>query len=88
MKPGNLSSYSDLELALMVMLGYYGNGSARRQALGSRYAAVQAIVDQMISTQRVPDGKGADMDLIQKAVMSTFYDSIADVTKEIMEKLK
>lgn len=55
---GNLESYTDLELALLVMLGQFGNGSARRSALGSRYSAVQGIVNQMI-TGYVPKGKGS-----------------------------
>lgn len=88
MKPGRLSSYSDLELALMVLLGIYGNGAARKQALGSRYANVQKTVDFIVSTSNIPDGSGADQTRIKKAIMQTFYNSIEDVTKEVMENLK
>lgn len=87
MKPGNISSYSNLELALMVLLGYFGNGSARRQALGSRYADAQGLVDRILSTGKVPDGSGADPEQIKKAVMQTFYDVIESVTDEVMKNL-
>ena len=56
MKPGKLDSYSDLELALMIKLDVYGTGEARRKALGSRYAAAQAIVNQIGKTGSIPDG--------------------------------
>ena len=38
---------SALELAAGVMSGKYGNGEARKKALGSRYAEVQAIIDHI-----------------------------------------
>lgn len=44
---GPLSEYTDLELALLVMSGQFGNGQARRNALGSRYDAVQNIVEYL-----------------------------------------
>ena len=37
---------SDEELARRVWAGEFGNGDARKQALGSRYAAVQALVNK------------------------------------------
>lgn len=88
MMPGRLSSYSDLELALMILLGVYGNGAARKQALGSRYTEAQKIVDFIVSTSNIPDGSGADQTRIKKAIMQTFYNSIDEVTKEVMENLK
>lgn len=88
MTPGKLSSYTDLELALMILLGCYGNGSARRQALGSRYPAAQGIVEDILAHDAVPDGSGADPEQIQKAIMETFYDSIEEVTNEIIERMK
>jgi hypothetical protein len=88
MTPGKLSSYSDLELALMILQGCYGNGAARRQALGSRYNAAQGIVEQILATGRVPDGKGStDPDQIRKAVSSVFNDTIKEITEEVMNKL-
>lgn len=44
----DLSKYSDLELAHMVLDGKFGTGDARKQALGDRYAAVQTIVNQLV----------------------------------------
>lgn len=46
--PSNLAGYSDSQLADMVIQGVFGNGDARRAVLGSRYAAVQALVNQKI----------------------------------------
>jgi hypothetical protein len=43
----NNQHHTDLELALMVLLGYFGNGSTRKTKLGSRYKSVQNIVDQI-----------------------------------------
>lgn len=44
---GPLSEYTDLELALLVMSGQFGNGQVRRNALGSRYDTVQNIVEYL-----------------------------------------
>lgn len=44
---GPLSEYTDLELALLVMSGQFGNGQARRNVLGARYDAVQSIVEYL-----------------------------------------
>ena len=89
MKPGKLTSYTDLECALMVMLGCYGNGQARREALGSRYNAVQAIVEVLVNTDRVPDGKGSgfDPEALQDAIDDVFEDTLIELRKEIIEKL-
>ena len=88
MTPGKLSSYSDLELALMILQGCYGNGAARRQALGARYNAAQGIVERILATGRVPDGQGSsDPDQIRKAVQSVFNDMIKEVTDEVINKL-
>lgn len=43
-----LDKYSDEELAMKVLKGEFGNGTARKKALGDRYAAVQKIVDQKL----------------------------------------
>lgn len=88
MTPGNLSSYSDLELALMILQGCYGNGAARRQALGARYNAAQGIVEKILATGRVPDGSGAaDPEQISKAVSSVFNDTIKEITEEVIKRL-
>lgn len=87
MTPGKLSSYSDLECALMVIIGCYGNGQARKDALGSRYGAVQGLVEQILNSGRVPDGSGADPEAIRKAFLETFYDTIEEITNEVLERI-
>lgn len=44
-----LAGKSDAQLADEVVAGKYGVGDARKKALGSRYAAVQAIVNQRLA---------------------------------------
>lgn len=44
-----LAGKSDNQLAEEVIAGRYGDGDARKKALGSRYGAVQAIVNQRLS---------------------------------------
>lgn len=88
MKPGKLSSYSDLELALMILLGVYGNGAARKAALGSRYAAAQGIVEQILRMDIIPDGSGSiDAAKVKKAVQSVFDDTINEITEGVINKL-
>lgn len=80
----SLGTYSDLELALMVLLGYYGNGADRKKRLGSRYGTVQAIVEQILRGT-VPSGTGPDVmqARISKAVAKVFQESNAQIAKEI-----
>ena len=87
MKPGKISSYSDLELALMVLLGVYGNGAARRQALGSRYTAAQGIVQFILHTDNIPDGSGPDPEKIRQAVQKVFEKSVNEISNEVIENL-
>lgn len=48
--PSNdLSKYTDEQLAQMVLQGKFGNNPKRKQLLGSRYNAVQRIVDEICS---------------------------------------
>ena len=44
-KADDLSKYTDQQLADMVLQGKFGNGEDRKKTLGSRYSAVQAIID-------------------------------------------
>ena len=88
MTPGKLSSYSDLELALMILIGCYGNGEARRKALGSRYPAAQGLVEDILRTDRIPDGSGTDPETLQKAMLTTFYDVINEITSEVIERME
>lgn len=83
----NISKYNDLELALMVMLGYFGNGADRRAALGSRYNAVQGLVEKLVNGE-VPASPGSvDPAKLQKAIDAVFEDTLIDLRKEIIEKL-
>lgn len=45
----DLANYTNKELAQMVIDGKFGNGDARKKALGARYAAVQKIVNEMLN---------------------------------------
>ena len=47
--PTDLSKYTDEQLADMVIAGQFGNGEDRVAALGSRYTAVQKIVNQKLN---------------------------------------
>ena len=86
MNPGKLNSYSDLELALMILLGCYGNGQDRRNTLGSRYDAAQGIVDWILYYDKIPDGKGQlDPDKLDAAIDKVFDDTLAELRKDIVE---
>lgn len=88
MRAGKLSTYSDLELALMILLGVYGNGAARRNALGSRYAAAQGIVEQILRMDIIPDGSGQfDPAKVKTAVEQTFNETIEELTNEVIKHL-
>jgi len=63
------------ELAAEVWAGKYGSGQARREALGSRYAAVQALVNKGVSSPtgvkpvtNVVKAESADTSSVQKEV--------------------
>ena len=62
---GGIAGKSVAQLAAEVIKGNYGNGQARKDALGSQYAAVQALVNQQLlgnkssSTPANPGGGGA-----------------------------
>ena len=85
MKPGKLDSYSDLELALMIKLDVYGTGEARKKALGSRYAAAQAIVNQIGKTGSIPDGSArADPEKLKKAISAVFGEIENELKEEII----
>lgn len=85
MNKAALSTYSDLELALMVLLGYYGNGTARKIALGSRYDKVQSLVQSILDSGTVPAGGGKiDENKLNTAIQKVFNDAIKDIKKEII----
>lgn len=67
----NLSGYSDEQLAAMVWQGKFGNGQDRKNALGNRYAAVQALVDRGV-------GKG------QPAPSAPAKKSVDEIAREVI----
>ena len=89
MQTAALKTYSDLELALMVLLGYYGNGQARVKALGDRYNAAQGIVDQILISGKIPPGSGTlTADRISKAVHSVLNKDVDTLTEEILNEIE
>lgn len=85
----NVDKYSDLDLALMCCAGYLGNGTERRIKLGSRYLAVQLLVNQ-ITRGTMPEPKGSiTKDQIRSVLTSmrptaSEYDSFIE---EVVKKL-
>ena len=59
---GSVNQYTDLELALMVLMNIFGTGTNRRKLLGDRFTAVQNIVNVITMTNRIPVGKGTVTD--------------------------
>ena len=93
MKTAALNSYTNLELALMILLGYYGNGDARKKALGSRYTACQGIVEKILKTQSVPSGSVVSIEnqrdtVIKKAVKAVLQNEIDELAEEIINEIK
>lgn len=87
MTPGKLQTYSDLEIALMILLGCYGNGQHRKDMLGDRYGVCQSIVDYILNNDEVPNGSGnLDPKKLQDAVNAVFEDVLHEVKEEIIEK--
>lgn len=58
----SLNGLSDAELAKAVIGGKYGNGEARKKALGDRYAAVQALVNANQSWRKPAQRKGTEIE--------------------------
>lgn len=77
-------SGSALDLAAGVMAGRYGNGEARRQALGDRYREVQDLIDHIYraSAQTLADevwqGRYGNGD-VRRAVLGDQYDEVMAV---------
>lgn len=63
----------DLEaLATAVIAGKYGNGEARKRALGSNYAAVQAIVNKRLTGKSKP-APSVNLEALATAVIAGKY---------------
>lgn len=66
---------SDEELARRVWTGEFGNGDARKAALGSRYNAVQALVDKGVgkpTTSPSPESTVDILTLVKKTIRGDF----------------
>lgn len=64
-------SGADIEtLARDVLAGKYGNGEARRQALGANYDAVQARVNEILNGKQAPS---VDIDALARDVIAGKY---------------
>ena len=60
------------DLARRVIAGEFGNGDARKAALGDRYAAVQARVNEMLGVGS-SGGSSVDIDALARAVIRGDY---------------
>lgn len=75
---------STLDLAVKVMQGKYGNGTAREKALGSRYDEVQGFINHIASASaktladEVWDGKYGN-GTTRKAVLGDRYDEVMKI---------
>ena len=89
MKIKELNTYSNLELALMVLLGYLGTGKARKEKLGNRYTSVQGLVNSILTTDTIPIGRGRDMDEAKlRAVLLEMAPTSADYDEFIKDFIK
>lgn len=90
----SLSAFTDEQLADKVLAGEFGNGNERKSALGSRYDAVQKVVNEKLSVnkkksigeiaQEVIDGKWGDGWSRKNALTQAGYDFDA-VQKRVNE---
>ena len=87
------TSRTDSEMAVEVILGVHGNGVARQKALGSRYAAVQKLVNQYLKNrsamitamaQYAIKGYAGNGD-VRKRFFGSYY---SEVQKKINQLLK
>lgn len=95
-KADDLSQYTDQQLADLVLQGKFGNGDDRKKALGSRYNAVQAIIDARYSkkktnaeiAQEVLDGKWGNGDARKEAITKAGYDysAVQKIVNELVAK--
>lgn len=80
----DLSNYTDAQLADKVIAGEFGNGDARKVALGSRYNSVQAIVNQKLSGSYVaPAPTKKSIDEIAKEVIAGKWGNGTDRMKAL-----
>ena len=79
-----LAGYTDEQLADAVLRGEYGDGDQRKAALGSRYNAVQAIVNQRLGVAQSTNSGGIKYTVKSgdtlSAIASRFGVSVNDIT--------
>lgn len=81
--PSNdLSQYTDEQLADMVMAGKFGSGEARKKALGSRYRAVQDIINK-----RFQDKPSAPSGIVYTVSLGDTLSSIAKKYNTTVQKI-
>ena len=61
------------DLARRVINGEFGNGEARKAALGERYAEVQARVNEMLGGGSSGSSSSVDIDALARAVIRGDY---------------
>lgn len=67
----NLSKYTDRDLAIMTIKGKFGNGQTRKDKLGSRYTAVQKIVNNLM-IKNVTYPEYTDKELAEMVIKGKF----------------
>lgn len=91
MKINKLDSYTDLELALMVLLDYLGSGSIRKKKLGERYKNVQTLVNYILANNEIPEGNGnITIEELNKVLIQIepTHEDYLDYINEIIDKVK
>ena len=84
-------SGATLDLAVKVMKGEYGNGDARKSALGSRYDEVQDFINHISNSSaqtlagEVKSGKYGNGDT-RKVVLGSRYDEVQKIVNEGSKK--
>lgn len=74
-----LDTYTDLELAIIVMAGLMGSGEARKKQLGKRYSAVQARVNSILRDQTLPAGSALKIQELRDRLVEDFAATIDDI---------
>ena len=91
MRVNKIDSYTDLELALMVLLDYLGTGNVRKNKLGSRYKDVQSLVNYILLNNEIPEGTGnTTIEDLNKVLlqMEPSHNDYVDYVDEIIDKVK
>lgn len=92
--PAPAPSGSIAELADAVMRGDYGNGDARRQALGDLYDEVQAEVNRRLDGGSATEAPATDISALADAVMRGDYgngqarkDALGDIYQAVQDEV-